>query len=266
MNIKESYLNHIIPEGLEIIDAHTHFGKTSSNFLKRYSVDKCVETSIKLGIRKLCASSMISLGSDLSKGNRMLFDITEKYPDNVFGYVVYNPRQSAASIVEIDKYISHKNFIGVKMHPGQHNYSISGENYNPLWDYAAEKGFPILCHTWETDVVNYPALFTRVLDKCPQLKILLGHSGGTYEGYASCYRLMKEFPNVYMDLNGFLYSMRWIEQVVEETDENRLLFSTDQVWNEPRVTLGKIVLSEITEEQKHKILCGNFLTMLGRNI
>jgi len=66
-----------------------------------------------------------------------------------------------------------------------------------------------------------------------------------------------------MDLNGSLYSMKWIEQVIAETDVNRLIFSTDQAFNDPRVALGRIVLSGLPDEIKKKILAGNFKSLLA---
>ncbi len=267
MSIRESYLNGTVPEKLDIIDAHGHLGKTgtSSIYLRLEDISQNIELSCNIGIKRICASSFSSLRAEVTGGNREIFRIAEKYPDTIMGYAVYNPWFPGESIRDIDRYIRHEAFAGVKIHPRNHQCSLSSENYYPLWEYASENKCIVLCHTWKTEPLNDPALFFSILKKYGYLKILLGHSGGTYAGYETCYRLVREYPNVYMDLNGSLYSMKWIEQVAEETDVERLVFSTDQAFNDPRTALGRIVLSSLPDKAKIKILSENYKRMYGHD-
>jgi predicted TIM-barrel fold metal-dependent hydrolase len=263
MDIKKSYNNGIFPPELKIIDAHGHLGSYNGVFLRKLSLEQSIKFSKSLGISKMCVSSITAISSRLQEGNRELFEVIDKYPDTILGYVFYNARFEKESILEIEKYINHPNFIGVKIHPRDTGVGLLSNKYQKLWEYGQKYNFVILCHTWENEPENNPDIFFDILKKYSSLKIFIGHAGGTYNGYETCYRLVKEYPHVYIDLNGFLYSKKWIEQVVEETDINRLLFSTDQVFNDPRIALGRIVLSSLSDSQKIKILYDNFNTIMA---
>ena len=73
---------------------------------------------------------------------------------------------------------------------------------------------------------------------------------------------MKEYPNVYMDTCGSVYTAYTIADLVEEIGSERLIFASDTTCIDPRYELGKITLSPVSDEIKQKILAGNFLRLL----
>lgn len=253
-----------MPEGLEIIDAHGHIGLYPKLHLAKLPLEQSIALSRSLGIGKIVCSHMRCLGGDVIKGNAELFAAAETYPDTIYCYVYYSPQIPKESLGEIEKYIGHSHFMGVKIHPREENIALSDSRYEPLWEYAQAKRFPVLSHTWKTEPQNDPALFGPILKRWPQLKLLIGHSGGTRDGYLSCYELVRSYPNVYMDINGFLYSDTWLERMAEEISTDRLVFGTDQMFNDPRVTLGRVALADLKDDIKKKILTQNFLDMLNK--
>jgi len=247
-----------------IIDAHAHIGNYCACYLKPTDLAEGIELAVKLGISRMCVSHLTCITSDFEKGNEELVSALNEYPDHLLGYVYYNPNEPVRSIAQLEKYIHLKNIIGVKIHPRESDCSLDRNVYNPLWEIAEKLKFPILCHTWDTETQNRPVLFESVLSRHPELTILLGHAGGTFTGYEDGYSLVRKYPYVYMDVNGSIYSGKWIEDVVNEVRSDRILFSTDQVFNDPRVMLGRILLADISANIKELLLSKNMLEILKR--
>ena len=263
MTIKECYLRGIIPKDLPIIDAHGHLGDYSSIFIRQLPLKEAIAFSNSLGIKQIAASSLTAIGGKLKLGNSELFKSIDQYPDNLLGYVYYNPNYIEESLLDINTYKDHPNFAGVKIHPRDCGAHLLDPGYEPLWELSDKEGIAISCHTWEGEPANSPALFFSIMERYPQMIIILAHCGGTYRGYQDSYRLAHQYPNIYLDINGWLYSATWIEDVIENAGEDRVLFGTDQMFNDPRISLGRIVLSDLTDEQKRKILAGNFLRIMS---
>jgi len=265
MNIRECYLNGIRPDDLKIIDAHAHIGHSAGCHIPLESTEEGIRRMESLGISAMCASHLTALGGDVEAGNKMLFELCDKYPGKVYGNAFYDPRCPEISIGEIEKYKNHPGFVGIKIHPRESFTNLSDDGYRPLWEYADENKLIVTSHTWETEPMNDPALFFDICNKYSNMIIILAHCGGTYLGYETCYRLVKEYPNVYLDLNGFIYCCQWIEQVVERINGvDRIVFGTDQFFNDPRISLGRVVLSTLSDDEKRRILYYNFASICDK--
>lgn len=259
MNIRESYLNGIRPADLKIVDVHAHIGNSAGCHMPLESSDEGIQRMESLGISAMCASHLTAIGGDVSVGNKELFDMCDQYPGKVYGKVFYDPRCPEISLEDIEKYRNHHAFTGVKIHPRESFTYLSDDSYRPLWEYAEKNKLIVTCHTWESEPMNTPELFFDICSKYTSMKVILAHCGGTYAGYEICYRLVKEFPNVYIDMNGFIYSCQWIEQAVERFNGvDRIVFGTDQFFNDPRTSIGRVVLSTLSDDEKRRILYYNF--------
>jgi len=128
------------------------------------------------------------------------------------------------------------------------------------------RGIRVACHTWETEPANNPADFAPVLERFPELKLQLCHMGGTYRGCLDSLRLANRFPNVYLDFNGSLYSRIWLEELVRQAPLERFVFGTDQTFNDPRIMVGRVLLSDLEDREKEQLLCVNFERLLERTL
>ena len=104
------------------------------------------------------------------------------------------------------------------------------------------------------------------IGRFPKLKLLLGHMGGTYQGCMSSIELAKQYENVYLDINGSLYSQIWIEELAKFAPHEKLIFSTDQAFNDPRIIVGRVLLSDLDDALKRRILCENFEAAIDRTL
>lgn len=268
MNIKEQVLKGSIPDDLKIIDAHAHIGEGeySNAFVYALPIKEALHLSKKIGISKMAASSLKAIGGDLRAGNDRLLELCNLYPEDLLAYIYFNPKFADESLEYIEKNRNNPHFIGVKMHPREDNVNACDARYYKLYEYAAKNDILILSHTWETEPMNNPILFNAVLEKYPFMKLLIGHMGGTYSGCMSSIALANKYPNVYLDLNGSIYSEIWIEELIRLASADKFIFSTDQTFNDPRITLGRVLLCDLDDEIKRNILCFNFENLIGRKL
>jgi predicted TIM-barrel fold metal-dependent hydrolase len=268
VTIKETALTGAIPQGLRIFDAHAHIGNGEYNaaYLYTLPLEENLRLSRSIGICAIAASSFLALVGKGIEGNEALMEACGRYPEELFAYLYYDPNIGEPLLRQIEGYRAHPNFIGVKIHPREAKTAVDSGAYDPLYAYCKERGILILCHTWETEKENNPILFEPVLRRFPKLKLLLGHMGGTIRGCMDSIALAKRYENVYLDINGSIYTQIWIEELAKFAPAEKLIFSTDQMFNDPRIVVGRVLLSDLDDALKRRILCENFETALGRTL
>ena len=265
MNIRETALCGLPVTNCEIIDAHVHFGYYNSCYVMDVGPEQVIAEMDRLGIDKVCVSSLGALSSRAAPANAGLAEIIDRYPDRVLGYIFANPNNPREMKAEIRKYARRKGFIGIKLHPREHGYPLTGELYNHVWEAALEHNLAVLVHTVSYEPLNPVVAYFDILPRFPELTLFIGHSGLTYEGYEQCYKLVEKYENVYMELCGSVYeSDKWIEDVAAQTNPGRLIFGTDQIFLNPAVNLSRIALSQLDDDIKKDILGANIRRALER--
>lgn len=268
MNIKESVLAGNLPADLRIFDSHAHLGdgEQSKAYIRSLPLEESLRLSRKIGIGALAASSLKALGGNVQAGNERIMEMTRLYPGYVYASIFYHPFYHDICIAQLEKYRTDPAFVGVKIHPRDTGTSIAGRDYDRLYEYCIAHGILVACHTWETEPANNPADFEPVLARFPELTLQLCHMGGTYRGCLDSLRLANRFPNVYLDINGSLYTRIWLEELVKEAPIERFVFGTDQTFNDPRIMVGRVTLSDLDDGWKRLILCENFERLMGRRL
>lgn len=268
MTIKESVMAGIIPENLRILDSHAHLGEGEQGglYIRTLPIAESLRLSKKIGIGAIVASSLKALYGNCIDGNERMMEFTREYPGYVYASMFYDPHYHEACIAQIEKYKDDAAFVGIKIHPRETGTTIAGKDYDLLYDYCVKNDMMVACHTWQTEAANNPADYEQALERFPELKLVLCHIGGTYQGCKDSLRLANAYPNVYLDFNGTLYSQIWMEELIKEAPIERFVFGTDQTFNDPRIMVGKVLLSDLSDEQKKLILCDNFEAIIGKKL
>lgn len=268
MNIKESVLAGKIPENLRILDSHAHLGEGEQGgaYVRSLPVEESLRLSRKIGVSAIVASSLKSLYGNVLGGNDRMMEFTKMYPGYVYASIFYDPHYHSQCIEQLEQYRTDPGFVGVKIHPRDTGTTIAGRDYDKLYEYCIQKDILVACHTWQTEPANNPADYEPVLDRYPELKLQLCHMGGTYQGCMDSIRLANKYEHVYLDINGSLYSQIWLEELIKEAPMDRFVFGTDQTFNDPRIMIGRVLLSDLTDEQKQLLLCDNFEKAIGRKL
>ena len=121
----------------------------------------------------------------------------------------------------------------------------------------------MLAHTWESDKNCGPGLFADIAREHPRAKIILGHSGVTYDGCQQAIEVARQHDNLYLDTASSQPHIGMIERFVREVGADRVLFGSDIPLLEPAAQLGRIAYARIKETDKEKILGLNAKELLG---
>lgn len=268
MNIKQTVLSGQLPQGLRILDAHAHLGdgeQPEKLYIRHLPPAEAIAESKRLGIGAMVASSHRSLYGHVVEGNDRMMEYTKEFPGYVYASLIYEPKNHEACMAQIEKYRRDPGFVGMKLHPPYTNTTLAGTDYDELCAYCAKEDILVACHTWQSKDSD-PALFERILEKSPDLKLQLCHMGGTFRGCMTSVRLANQYPHVYLDINGSLFSRIWLEELVKEAPFEQFVFGTDQTYNDPNVMLGRVLLSDLSDEQKQQLLCDNFEKAIHRKL
>ncbi len=248
-----------ILQDIEIYDAHTHLGKWYSVTIRENNARDLVAMMDYMKFRRMCLSSSLSICSDFKRGNDEVMDAIALYPDKFFGYITINPNYPDGMMQEIHRLEDHKNLIGLKIHPHYTGVPVNDKRYEEVFSYAEKKHWIVLVHTFSYgDVI----LMQKVIEAHPDAKFILAHCGA-HTGMELTAKIIREYPNAYCDLPIGSAPFKTVEYLVENGDENKILFGTDSPLADYRITYGRVLFSDISDEAKKKIMGLNFKACLG---
>ncbi|MCK4909271.1 MAG: amidohydrolase [Planctomycetes bacterium] len=221
----------------------------------------------KLGINKLAVSTfsqMAPFGNDIVA--RMISD----YPKRFIGYARVNANYPGIMRSELIRCVDELGFKGIKIHPYLDQVFIGDAGYKPVWEFATERNIPILIHTWNSLRYNDPLLkfcapgqVKKIARNYPDAKIILGHSGGEYDGILESIEVAKDAPNVYLDTASSRLYPGVVEMMVNAVGAERILYGSDVPFLSPIPQIGKIIYAAIDESEKQMILGLNAAKLFG---
>ncbi len=252
-----------LPISVPVIDAHTH--TLSDSYMGWYQSirtdDDIIALLDHLGINCIVTAPHTLIYGDMEYTNASTAQSISNHPGRIYGYIHISPQRGLeATKFAIEKYSKNKGFVGFKFLPGYHG-PLAAPEYDYALDFAAEVGCPVLSHVWG----GAPALadVERAAKARPNLKLMMAHQGGGGPEHTDAYTaLMKDYPNLYMEICGSLYNWYCMEEYVEMAGEDRVIFGTDQINLDPRYDLGQVIFSTLSDTIQKKILAENFLSLL----
>ncbi len=91
----------------------------------------------------------------------------------------------------------------------------------------------------------------------PLLEKLRFFDAGIWLGRIEAVRMAKEYANVYLDFVGDIFCYHLIESLVKTIPAEKILFGSDFPWFDPRTHISQVLLAEIDNQLKQKILSDN---------
>jgi len=248
-----------------VIDCHQHMGRWPAFVVYEGDADGMVRTMDRCGIDAGCVSHHAAIGPDTEYGNTLVAEACARFPGRFIGYCCLNGRHPAEVLVEeLERYMAMPGFGGIKVHPAVHQYPLTGPNLRPAFELAAQRGWPVLTHTWQSDGLASPAMIESLATELPELKLILGHTGGVAEGADEYLPVARRLDNVYCDLTGSLMNHGMIEVIVREVGAERVLFGSDLPMIDCHPMLGYIAFARIPDDAKRRILGLNAAELFGR--
>lgn len=224
------------------IDVHWHIGSWGVNE-RRLSLKETLEDFSYFGYEFAVISSIKAIQYDLAAGNAETASWLDKDP-RCRGYVVIDPTRWKESLSEIDKYVDHPAFVGLKTAACYYQTTLSDERYRPLLRRADQLAWPLLTHKFDLD---------RVAARYPRISFIAAHS------LIADVKKLSRHPNVYFDIAAS-YAHRAetdIEGMVSTVGARRILFGTDAQLMSPSWSIGKISSSRLSDEDKDRLFYRN---------
>jgi predicted TIM-barrel fold metal-dependent hydrolase len=279
-----------------IIDFHTHifppwlkerrdeYIKRDPSFSLLYSHPKA-----KMATAEELLASMDEAGIDLSvvlnagwlshelcvKTNDYILDSVSRYPTKLVGFCAIQPRAGDAAIAELER-CAKAGAKGIgELRSDVQGFDLTNETtMKPLVDIAQKHGLIFLTHSSEPVGHEYsgkgsitPDILYSFITAFPNLKLVCAHWGGGLPFYALMTEVAQALVNVFFDTAAtvFLYKPDIFEQMSHIIGSDKILFGTDYPLMHQNRVISQIQSSELSEEDKSKILGANAQKLLCRD-
>ena len=244
-----------------IIDAHAHVGRFNSWPLAESEPGKIVGILQREGIDYALTSSARALCYDCPSGNAELLQIAQQYRE-ILPLLCVNPRRDEEAMAELGD-CKGKGFVGVKLHPAMHAYSLASAEAASVLSFCEENEIAVLTHSAETDPGCGPEAIRHAAERHPRLKLLVGHaclfSSREVVGVA------EEHANVYLEVS-VNYEAGKLEDTIRRLGAGRVLFGSDVPLHNPSVMLQRIRLIGLSKDEEDRILFRNVQSILGESL
>lgn len=228
-----------------------------------------------------------SLRSKTHVDNLKAAELAGKYPQRLIPFGSVNPCRETNSLERGVQEILELDCRGIKLLPYSQFFDPSDcDGIELLAEFCSKNELPILCHSGcaagifenpEFSRNSRPMLWDGVLDRHPQLKLILAHFGAYSANYPGIWlgeavELMRRHATVYADLaavTALLQNEMLIEHIRREIGLDRLLFGSDYPMPNyvPGGSLKDVVemikgMGHLSEKEKAGILGGNACRLL----
>ncbi len=147
---------------------------------------------------------------------------------------------------------------GVKLHPDYQGFMVNDEKLMLIYRKCAELGLPVAFHAG-FDVVSPdcihcpPELSVQVLDKVPELTVILAHFGAF-----RCWNAVEEYlvgRNVYFDISytDSNISDEQAMRIIRNHGADKILFGSDCPWHAASREKSMLERLPLTEEERELI-------------
>lgn len=211
--------------------------------------------------------TVLSHGSQVGMGAS--YDMFEQSKGRIFFQGVFHPQHPEASLDALEEAAARPGFVGLKIHPSFHGTPAESPVYEAAWAFADEHQCAMLAHTWSVSAYNpiqalsTPERFEIYIRAFPKVNFVLAHAGGKGGGRAEAIRLVNQYENVYMDFAGDIYCYTFFDTVLNSVPVARILYGSDYPMLDPRTNLSRVLLGDMDEDTRLKILRENAMHAYG---
>jgi predicted TIM-barrel fold metal-dependent hydrolase len=279
-----------------IIDFHTHIfppwlREKRDEYIKR---DPCFsllysQPKAKIATAEEVVASMDEAGIDLSvvlnagwvshelcvETNDYILDSISRYPTRLVGFCAIQPKAGDAAITELER-CAKAGAKGIgELRSDTQGFALTDERMmKPLVEAALKHDLIFLTHSSEPVGHQYfgkgsitPDILYPFIVAFPNLKLVCAHWGGGLPFYALMPEVAKALANVFFDTAAtvFLYKPEIFAQVSHIIGSDKILFGTDYPLMHQNRVIAQIQSSELSEEDKTKILGANAQKLLSKD-
>ncbi|MFC1650519.1 amidohydrolase family protein [Candidatus Latescibacterota bacterium] len=251
-------------DDIEIIDAHAHLGPSGGFHVPKCSPEDMIRMMDTCGIDKTVVSPTPGITGDMVFGNNLMLDEVKKHRGRLYGACYVNGNYPELSVDELNRCFGEDSDVVImKIHPILAKCGMNDRRMKKMYEFASARKLFVIVHTWlDEDPYGNLDIFSGVVRDYPDINWLMGHSGGPYGGRRAV-EIAIESPNVFLDITMSMCPARQIEFFVGEVGSERVIFATDNPFIDPRPSIGRIALAEISREDMINIFGGNAKRLTG---
>lgn len=259
-SVKDRSVSIEYPSSKGVIDMHVHQG-TYQSAIGMETPEMTIKHMDRCGVDVVVATSLWSCFGEVKRGNRAVCEGGEAFPGRYFGYLTLDPKYPDEVQQQIDLYGNHPSFRGIKLHLMLHGLTIDDPRNNLIYKFADRQGWPLLIHgdgtieAWE-----------QLCGAYPNAHFIKAHIGGSdpkfNEETTEFAQAARRQKNLYLDCG---YSRTFpgaLDRLAAICGAEKLLFGSDYPMFDFAFEAGRIVSSNLREEQKQLILQGNARRLL----
>lgn len=254
------------PIPVDIIDAHAHLmGASSSDvFVPWATPTGMVDAMDRYGITTACIS-----GVGCGDQNDEVRSAIEAYPDRFIGFHLVNPRYPDLLLDELTRSFSGSGFLGIgEVHPTtyQHDYPVTGPNYEIVWDFAEEHRLPVLIHSGPRTESHrcHPRALGAVARSHPNMNVLIGHCGG-YDSWDLLDDAVEEArtnENVYLEICAMGRHFGVLEYLVQRLGGGKVVYGSDAPFHDWSAEIAHVALARVPDDVKECVFSGTMKHLL----
>jgi len=235
-----------------IIDAHAHIGRFNPWPLVKGQPEELVRILRDEGIDYALVSSAKAICYDCPSGNAEVLEAAAQYQE-IIPLLCVNPRRPEEAFAELSTWKA-RGFVGVKLHPTWHQYSLTSPAAGAVLDFCEEKQIPVLTHSAEVDARCGPQAVATIAQRHPTLVLIVGHA--CLHSSREVVDVAEKYPNTYLELS-VNYEAAKLEDTIERLGCERLLFGSDVPLHNPSVMLQRLKVVGLAQDEEDKILFEN---------
>lgn len=249
-----------------IIDGHAHITKEDYGCssllleqLKEAKIDKAV--LVPGGMMDVRKITRYIIGKEkitpIKPPNYIVEKLIKEQPDKFYGFYCVNPNEGEKVIEELKNAVDN-GFIGLKLAPQVHNFSLTSNVVLKLAELCGELNIPFYTH-----VVFSPAASTQkvgyLAKTFPKTKFILGHMGfGPAD--IDAIDFAKQNENMFLETSQGSYLI--LKQALEKLGSKKLIFGSEFPMYHPHVSLDNIFRLKCSEDERDDILYKNILNII----
>jgi hypothetical protein len=155
--------------------------------------------------------------------------------------------------------------VGIKLWVALKDKHYRLDNAEKVLDYAGKSALPALIHTFNRTDASLPgevnvAELMELAERHPQTRMIVAHAG---IHWPSEIQLLRPLRNVWVECGGGYPIKGQVEALVRMMGADRVLFGSDIFCRSQASQLVKVILADLPQAQKNKILSGNAISLFG---
>lgn len=189
-----------------------------------------------------------------SMDNDYIEEACKKYPERFIGLYTVNP-WAADCEKDLEDALTNRGFKGLRLDPVRHGFALNEHKIIfPLIEICRKYQVPVWCYG-AADVFSTPILFGPIAESFPEVDIILGAMGFTYDA-SSAAGVAQRFKNIYLDTSGCMTSN--VQRALKNAGpSNTVMGTATPEWGYFELEMRKIRQSSDDAETVAMMMGGN---------